>query len=426
MTTFDRDPLFDPRISDWLQDDPDRSPDIVLETVTAAFRSIPQRRAARVPWRFPTMSMPTRVAALVAVGALVIAGMLVVTGSGGRPEPVPTAPAQVATSASPTSSTVALDLPARFSSPQYGYTMAVAPDWDITPAKLTWSGPDNNPIDTDTISFPDGGGITAGSEAFRPGQTYAQWQNEFQPPSLIGGCHGTGPDAWPPIQVGDHAGGWQQMCGGNGEAVVQDGGRAYVFTFSPGSGIGAVTFDEFKQILGTVTFDPTAVPSAPPPPTLGKDFTSKRYGYSLSHPSEFTVSQAGKAVSGFVPDPTGPEVDAISSDSARLVVWSDALASGQTFDAWAKAYCAARRTEWTQPCDGAPANWREIPLASGTAYLMVDGDSAGTYLHDESRLFVATATQGDRAYAITMDGDLDEDLFVAILASMQLDPASAK
>ncbi len=47
-------------------------------------------------------------------------------------------------------------------------------------------------------------------------------------------------------------------------------------------------------------------------------------------------------------------------------------------------------------------------------------------MHDESRLFVATATAGDRVYAIVMDGDLNEDLFLAILASMHLDPASAK
>jgi hypothetical protein len=76
MTTFDRDPLFDPRISDWLEDDPDRSPDIVLETVTAAFRSIPQRRAARVPWRFPLMSMPARVAVAAVIGVLLVGGAL--------------------------------------------------------------------------------------------------------------------------------------------------------------------------------------------------------------------------------------------------------------------------------------------------------------------------------------------------------------
>ncbi len=44
---------------------------------------------------------------------------------------------------------------------------------------------------------------------------------------------------------------------------------------------------------------------------------------------------------------------------------------------------------------------------------------------DESRLFVATALSGDRVYVIEMDGALNENLFLAVLASMHLDPASA-
>ena len=129
MTTFDRDPLFDPRISDWLEADPDNAPEIVLETVTAAFTSIPQRRAWRAPWRFPTMSTTSRAAALVAVGALVLAGALAIVGSGRRSGPVPTTQptsAAVPTTA-PTAASAALDLSATFRSPQYGYTISVAP-----------------------------------------------------------------------------------------------------------------------------------------------------------------------------------------------------------------------------------------------------------------------------------------------------------
>ena len=48
--------LFDPRIADWLEDDPHTAPDQALDVVLAAFPSINQRRAWRVPWRFPEMS----------------------------------------------------------------------------------------------------------------------------------------------------------------------------------------------------------------------------------------------------------------------------------------------------------------------------------------------------------------------------------
>ena len=67
-------PEFDPRIADWLEDDPDDAPDAVLETVLAAFPSIPQRRASRVPWRFRPMTLTTRLLAGAAAIAVVLVG----------------------------------------------------------------------------------------------------------------------------------------------------------------------------------------------------------------------------------------------------------------------------------------------------------------------------------------------------------------
>ena len=68
------DPDFEPRVADWLEADPDSAPAAVLGTVLAALPSIPQRRASRVPWRFPTMSSFAKVAiaavAVVAVGTV--------------------------------------------------------------------------------------------------------------------------------------------------------------------------------------------------------------------------------------------------------------------------------------------------------------------------------------------------------------------
>ena len=47
---------FEPRVADWLEADPDLAPPEVLATVRAAFPSIPQRRASRLPRRFQTMN----------------------------------------------------------------------------------------------------------------------------------------------------------------------------------------------------------------------------------------------------------------------------------------------------------------------------------------------------------------------------------
>ena len=70
MTT-DRDPAFDPRIAGWLEDDPTDAPVAVLETVLAAFPSIPQRRPSRLPWRLSPMSTPLRLAGA-ALGAVIL------------------------------------------------------------------------------------------------------------------------------------------------------------------------------------------------------------------------------------------------------------------------------------------------------------------------------------------------------------------
>jgi hypothetical protein len=66
------DPTFDQRLADWLEDDPSHAPRQVLDTVLAAYPSIEQRRASRVPWRNPLMNrylLPLAAAVIVAVGA---------------------------------------------------------------------------------------------------------------------------------------------------------------------------------------------------------------------------------------------------------------------------------------------------------------------------------------------------------------------
>jgi hypothetical protein len=80
MTRYlDPDPGFDRRIADWLEVDPGHAPVQVLETVLAAFPSIPQR-TRRLPRRAPTMVRFAYVAAaavaVVAVVAIAVGGLL--------------------------------------------------------------------------------------------------------------------------------------------------------------------------------------------------------------------------------------------------------------------------------------------------------------------------------------------------------------
>ncbi len=65
---------FDQRISDWLEDDPNLAPRQAIETVLAAYPSIPQRRPMGLPRRLTTMTMPIRLATAAVVGVLAVGG----------------------------------------------------------------------------------------------------------------------------------------------------------------------------------------------------------------------------------------------------------------------------------------------------------------------------------------------------------------
>jgi Tol biopolymer transport system component len=71
------DPTFDQRIADWLEDDPDHAPSAVLQTVLAAYPSIPQRRRWRFLWRLPTVNRLALIAAPLAILAIVVAIVLI-------------------------------------------------------------------------------------------------------------------------------------------------------------------------------------------------------------------------------------------------------------------------------------------------------------------------------------------------------------
>ena len=132
-------PGFDQRIADWLEDDPDDAPDIVLATVLAAFPSIPQRRAIRAPWRFRPMTLPARlVAAVIAIAVVAAGGFLILRPSGPSVSSSPSAPP----TGSPSPSTTA--------------ALSAAPsaslDWSTLPGRLLLEHY-GNPLD---LSHPTG------------------------------------------------------------------------------------------------------------------------------------------------------------------------------------------------------------------------------------------------------------------------------
>jgi hypothetical protein len=100
-----RPPTFEDRLDDWFKDGPIDAPDPVLDTVLAAFPSIPQRRGPwGIPWRTtPMLGFARAVAGLAIVIAVGAAVLLLVTRpttpavvGGGSPSPAAIVPAPTA------------------------------------------------------------------------------------------------------------------------------------------------------------------------------------------------------------------------------------------------------------------------------------------------------------------------------------------
>jgi hypothetical protein len=129
----------------------DQLPDRVLEASLTHIARTPQRRALRVPWRFPTMpalSRSTGVAVVALVAAIGAGGLLYLSsktpiGPGGTPTPSAT---QSGTA------TAAPSLPgptwSQYTSRIYDVPMDFPDGWSITPATRQWAAGDSLTADT--------------------------------------------------------------------------------------------------------------------------------------------------------------------------------------------------------------------------------------------------------------------------------------
>lgn len=138
------DELFDLRVADWLESDPELAPAQVLETVRAALPSVPQRRASRIPWW--TWSLAVRFG--LGTAAIVIGIVLGVsllgspTGDvGGAPTPSQSpspSPTLTPTNAPPTG--IPTSGLTTFTSAMYGYSISYPQEWVVRTATRELSG----------------------------------------------------------------------------------------------------------------------------------------------------------------------------------------------------------------------------------------------------------------------------------------------
>lgn len=287
MTRSDE-PLFDPRIADWLEDDPLAAPDQALDVVLAAFPSIKQRRALRVPWRVPGMNTPLRLGlTAAAVGAVAIGSLLVATG--GTSGPGGSTPAPTATPAPSPSSSVSADLLdvstwTAFTSSRYGFSARYPATFEAVPSVFFWRMPDSpgNMFD----GFRDDGAVKWLNGVSMPlpvGASRDDWyaeyrrdvvedENPWEPESCF-----TPREDWSSTTIDGVAADLRVGCGAL-EAFVFVPGRVYLFgayaydgasppTVEPGVSDGLR--DLFELWLTTITLDPTAAvdPTTSPTPS---------------------------------------------------------------------------------------------------------------------------------------------------------------
>ena len=263
---------FDPRIADWLEDDPNNAPDQALGIVLAALPSIKQRHASRLPWRFTMPMLPKLAIGAAAIVVVVLAGayLLGPPASGpaaGGPTPSPSiARPSASPSAAPTPTATPPPtgdwLP--FSSSHYGYRIAYPPTWAATQATRDWD------VATDPLAAPAPGGAldvflgsppngieTAvfGFAADVPaGTSEDAWLTSY----YAGGTYCPTMPTFLPITVDGHPGRLDQCY--DAQAFVFVGNRVYVFVIFQ-------TEEQplFRAFLSTVKFPASASSGSPAP-----------------------------------------------------------------------------------------------------------------------------------------------------------------
>jgi hypothetical protein len=180
----------------------------------------------------------------------------------------------------------------------------------------------------------------------------------------------------------------------------------------------------------SVSLSPTATtePSGSPSPSaqeggaayLTSTFVSPRNGYSVIYPNDWVVTPATDSwQAGAINQWGSAALDELRGSTARFVGASQRLAPGQTADAWLSDFA-------TQACITPRDKWLSVRIGASAGLIDADGcEAPDPPLGKGGSLYDAVVIVDGRAYNFTMDGELSHSDFIAVLATVALDPASA-
>lgn len=167
--------------------------------------------------------------------------------------------------------------------------------------------------------------------------------------------------------------------------------------------------------VARVSPSPSPSDTPVPIPALTETFRSPTMGYTVHYPAGWKVSEA-KAPwrAGENDDWDQPNGDRIESTDAGFRGGSQPLAPGQTAQQWIDAYDAVPIQCGTRD---------KIPLGGSEALFTLNGCRGAGRLG--GRVYDVVVVIGGRAYNFTMDGAVDHAFVLAMLDSIEFDPASA-
>jgi hypothetical protein len=166
---------------------------------------------------------------------------------------------------------------------------------------------------------------------------------------------------------------------------------------------------------GTSTSPQPSTATSHPP--LSQTFNSPLMGYTVDYPNGWTTTPATDlwvpSAPNYWDDPVG---DRLESAVAGFRGTSQLLAKGASAERWVHDYMAVEPTGCGKR--------EQVPVDGQMATIGLNGCAGQGRLG--GKVFDLVVVSGNRGYNFTMEGNVDRDLLLAMLATVKLDPSSAK
>ena len=258
----------------WLDEGPTQLSDRALEAALADIHLTQQRRALRVPWRFPSMPALSRATGIAAVALVAVVGAVALaylnsSSAGGQP----TAPPSTGTAAPSAAPATTPPLVVEFSSPAFGYDARYPAGWTAAYGTTRGSAADIAIAESETspAKYWDhfkpvrdtnaGPRLVATSAVLPGGMTEDQWIAAYQAPQVEQAGRPCIPErsTWDSVSIDGRTGGIYVGCG-FAEAMVFDDGTVFIFSYLNLSGSRSVVQSTGRALLeafvGSVSLHP--------------------------------------------------------------------------------------------------------------------------------------------------------------------------